>query len=79
LTKKRVGPHFGRFFPPTHLVTLARPPPQWRTLTGQENKFYRNQGDQIGRIFAHWVVVNDGNFFEYFNGSPKAWATFFNG
>jgi hypothetical protein len=28
------------------------------------NFLLRNQGDQIGRFFAHWVIVNLGQFFD---------------
>jgi hypothetical protein len=34
------------------------------------------QGDQIGRIFACWVIVFSGQFFNY-KSSPDLWATFF--
>jgi hypothetical protein len=30
-----------------------------------ENNGGANQGDQIGRIFAHWVLVYFGQFFYY--------------
>jgi hypothetical protein len=35
------------------------------------------QSDQIGRIFAQWVVVYFGLFFEIFRSSPHFWASFF--
>jgi hypothetical protein len=35
----------------------------------------RNQGDQIGRFFAYWVVVYLGQFIEIFRCSPISWAT----
>jgi sulfur relay (sulfurtransferase) DsrC/TusE family protein len=33
------------------------------------------QGEQIGRIFAHWAIVFFGQFFENYEGSPKFRAT----
>jgi hypothetical protein len=39
----------------------------------------RSQGDQIGRIFAHWVIFFFGQFFENYRSSPNIWATLFNG
>jgi hypothetical protein len=35
------------------------------------------QGDQIGRIFASWVIVFLRQFFENYKSSPDFWATFF--
>jgi hypothetical protein len=37
----------------------------------------RQQGDQIGRIFAHWVTVNLREFLEKYKSSSHFWATFF--
>jgi hypothetical protein len=34
------------------------------------------QGDQIGRIFAPWVIVYFGQFFENYRSSPHFWSTF---
>jgi hypothetical protein len=39
-----------------------------------------DQGDQIGRIFTHWVTDYFGQIFEnYRSMSPTFWATFFPG
>jgi hypothetical protein len=35
------------------------------------------QGDQIGRIFPHWVSVYFGQFSVNFRSSPNLWATVF--
>jgi hypothetical protein len=35
------------------------------------------QGDQIGRIFAHWVTVYFGQLFENYRRGSFFWATFF--
>jgi hypothetical protein len=32
---------------------------------------YPNQGDQIGRIFAQWVIVFFGQFYKNYRSSPK--------
>jgi hypothetical protein len=37
------------------------------------------QGDQIGRIFAYWVIDCFGQFFENYRSSPKFLATIFHG
>jgi hypothetical protein len=36
------------------------------------------QGDQIGRIFAHWAIVSFGHFFEKWKYSTS-YVLFFNG
>jgi hypothetical protein len=36
----------------------------------------QHQGDQIGRIFAFWVIVYFGHFKKY-TISPNFWATIF--
>jgi hypothetical protein len=36
-----------------------------------------NQGDQIGRIFAHWAIVYFGQIFETLKSSPYFLATSF--
>jgi hypothetical protein len=35
-----------------------------------------NQGDQIGRVFAHWVIVYFGQWFGIDKSSARFWATF---
>jgi hypothetical protein len=35
------------------------------------------EGDQIGRIFAHWVIVDFGQFFENYRRSPHLSGYFF--
>jgi ABC-type amino acid transport system permease subunit len=38
------------------------------------------QGDQIGRIFTWWAIVNlGGTYVEKFRNRPNFWATFFYG
>jgi hypothetical protein len=37
------------------------------------------QGDQIGRIFANWVIAYFGQFDEIYANSPTLLATFFHG
>jgi hypothetical protein len=37
------------------------------------------QGDQIGRILAHWATVNFGQLFENCRSSQHFWANSFNG
>jgi hypothetical protein len=37
------------------------------------------QGDQIGRILAHWAAVYFGQFFENYRSSPNFWSTIFHG
>jgi hypothetical protein len=37
------------------------------------------QGDQIGRIFAFWVIVYFGQFLENNKRSPNDWITFSHG
>jgi hypothetical protein len=37
------------------------------------------QGDQIGRIFAFWVIVYFGQFLENNKRSPNDWTTFSHG
>jgi hypothetical protein len=32
-------------------------------------------GDQIGRIFARWVIVYFGQLLENYRGIPNVWAT----
>jgi hypothetical protein len=36
------------------------------------------QGDQIGRIFAQWVIVCFGQFRENYRSRSHFWATLFN-
>jgi hypothetical protein len=36
----------------------------------------RRQGDQIGRIFAQWVIVYFGQFLENYRSSPNFGVTF---
>jgi hypothetical protein len=36
-----------------------------------------SQGDQIGRIFAHWAIVFFGQLNENYRSSANSWATFF--
>jgi hypothetical protein len=40
-------------------------------------KMYLNQGDQNGRIFAQWVSIYFGQWFENDRKSSQIWATFF--
>jgi hypothetical protein len=35
------------------------------------------QGDQIGRIFAQWVVVFFGQLLKIYKNSPQFWSTFY--
>jgi hypothetical protein len=35
------------------------------------------QGDQIGRIFAHWVIFYSGCYFENNRSSPHLWTIFY--
>jgi hypothetical protein len=35
----------------------------------------REQGDQIGRIFAQWVIVYFGQFYKDYRSNPNFWAT----
>jgi hypothetical protein len=37
------------------------------------------QGDQIGRIFDHWLIIHFGQLLENHKSSPHFWATFFYG
>jgi hypothetical protein len=37
------------------------------------------QGDQIGRFFAHWLMANSGQFFYNYRSSPHFWSAFFCG
>jgi hypothetical protein len=37
---------------------------------------YKDQGDQIGRIFAYWALVYFGLFFENYISSTNSLATF---
>jgi hypothetical protein len=39
----------------------------------------RKQGDRIGQIFAHWVIVYFGQFFENYRSSPYICVAFFHG
>jgi hypothetical protein len=39
----------------------------------------QNQGDQIGRIFACWVSVNFGHFFENYRSIPIFGGFFLHG
>jgi hypothetical protein len=34
------------------------------------------QGDQIGRIFANWTIVNLGQLFGNNGSSPRSWIAF---
>jgi hypothetical protein len=48
-------------------------------LTPTTGSFYQRwiqEGDQIGRIFAHWAIVFFGQFFEHYRSSPNFPATF---
>jgi hypothetical protein len=48
----------------------------------EERRFHpvvRQQGDQIGQIFAHWAVVYFGQCFENYRSSGKFWTTLFHG
>jgi hypothetical protein len=38
---------------------------------------FRQQGDQIGRVFAPWAIVYFGEFLENHRSSQKLRATFF--
>jgi hypothetical protein len=38
-----------------------------------------DQGDQIGRIFAYWVTVDSGQFFENYRRRRNFKTTFFRG
>jgi hypothetical protein len=42
-------------------------------------KLAHNQGDQIERILAHWVIVYFGQCFENHRSSAHFWAAFFHG
>jgi hypothetical protein len=39
----------------------------------------QEQGDQIGRIFAYWAMVNFGHFFENYRSSINILGTLFHG
>jgi hypothetical protein len=39
--------------------------------------YERYQGDQVGRIFANWVIFYFGYFFEKFSSGPYFRAIFF--
>jgi hypothetical protein len=42
-----------------------------------QHKYDRSyKGDQIGRIFAHWVIVYFGHLFENYRTSTNFWGTF---
>jgi hypothetical protein len=49
---------------------------QEEAKTRAPNKVDRNQGDQIGRIFAQWANVYFGQYFEKHKSDPNFWATF---
>jgi hypothetical protein len=38
-----------------------------------------DHGDQIGRIFASWAAVYDGQVFENYKSSPNCFATLVHG
>jgi hypothetical protein len=40
---------------------------------------FRVQGDQIGRIFAHWVIVCFEHVIENYRNSPHFGSTYFHG
>jgi hypothetical protein len=40
-------------------------------------KAWPEQGDQIGRIFAHWAIAFVGQFIENYRSSANSWANFF--
>jgi hypothetical protein len=39
------------------------------------NEVNRDQGDQIGRIFAQWVDVYFGQLLQNYRSIPQIWAT----
>jgi hypothetical protein len=39
----------------------------------------RDQGDQVGRIFAYWAIVYFGQFLENHRSSPNSWLICFHG
>jgi hypothetical protein len=41
--------------------------------------FAAEQGDQIGRIFAQWVIVYFGKLLENCRSISNIWATLFRG
>jgi hypothetical protein len=48
-------------------------------ISGSDNNrvlVFSNQGDQIGRIFAQWVIVYSGQVFFNYRSSPHCWAAF---
>jgi hypothetical protein len=48
----------------------------WATLVAMSSKADVGQGDQIGRIFAEWVIVYLWQFFENYQRIPHFLATF---
>jgi hypothetical protein len=48
-----------------------------QTLIFGDLKFY--PGDQIGRIFACWSIVNFGKLIENYSSRPNVWAKFSKG
>jgi hypothetical protein len=53
-------------------------PSAQKTVVGMERRDnHEKQGDQIGLIFAHWVIVYFGYSFENLKSSPYFWATTF--
>jgi hypothetical protein len=43
---------------------------------GSNQKFLRDLGDQIGRIFTYWVVIDFWQFFRIYTSSQKSCVTF---
>jgi hypothetical protein len=48
----------------------------WATLVAMSSKADVGQGDQIGRIFAEWVIVYLWQFFENYQESHIFWLLF---
>jgi hypothetical protein len=46
---------------------------------GKRPKIYYYQGDQIGQIFAQWVIVYFVQQFKNYRSSAHFWATFSHG
>jgi hypothetical protein len=54
------------------LLFCAYPP-----IVTPDNSCYHQQGDQIVRFFAYWVIVNFGQIFLSYRSSPNFGITYF--
>jgi hypothetical protein len=64
---------FGKFWNLQQSTEMASGWPDWAKFRLLGECFI--QGDQIGRIFSHWVIVCSKQFMENYRIIPHLWAS----